>query len=117
MLGYISESKWLILYFHKANSLVGKTNYKRENLWRSTTYLVGEPDQFNSINLLSTYYIRDSVLSAQEISVHMTDMDSFLIEIPCLVGKEDIRQALQMRETQMLWEKRSGYLGVFSKGI
>lgn len=91
---YISESKWLTFYSHKVNNLVGKTNYKCDNLWRSTAYLVGEPDQFNSINLLSTYYIWDIVLSAQEISVNMTDMDSFLIEIPCLVGKEDISQAL-----------------------
>lgn len=38
------------------------------------------------------------VLSAWEVSMNMTDMDSILLELPWLVGKEDIKQALQMRE-------------------
>lgn len=62
--------------------------------------LVGEPDQFNSINLLSPYYRPDIVLTTRGTSVSMTDMDSVLIEIPCIVGKEDVKQALPMRERE-----------------
>lgn len=40
------------------------------------------------------------VLSAWELSMNMTDMDSILLELPWLVGKEDIKQALQTRERE-----------------
>lgn len=46
----------------------------------------------------------DIVLSAWEISVNMTDMDFILLALPCLVGKEGIKKALQMREKDIMRE-------------
>lgn len=42
----------------------------------------------------------DVVLSAWGLSVNVTDMDSILLVLACLVGKEDIKQALQKRERE-----------------
>lgn len=47
----------------------------------------------------------DVVLSAWGVSVKMTDMDSILLELPRLVGKEDIKPALQMRERERCYER------------
>lgn len=62
---------------------------------------MGEPDSLIPCNknLPSIYYMLD-VLSAWELSMNMTDMDSILLELPWLVGKEDIKQALQTRERE-----------------
>lgn len=72
----------------------------------NVTIYEGEPHQFNSINLLSTYYIWDPVLGAQEIQVIETDMGSFLLEIPCLVGKEDQTSLTSEREREWDYERQ-----------